>query len=89
MESFILDSVPLTCSVCAIVTFDEQEINVVALFLNRHAMEYNKDESSRCLQIATECLAKGDKEKASKLANKSYKLYPSKQAQGQLPFYCF
>lgn len=49
-------------------------------------MEYNKDESTRCLELANAHLSKGDKEKALKFAVKSEKLYPSEKAKGWFLF---
>lgn len=46
-------------------------------------MEYNKDESIRCLERSEELLTKGDIEKALKFARKSNNLYPSPQAKGE------
>ena len=47
-------------------------------------MEYNKDESIRCLELANTYLAKGDRGKALKFASKSEKLYPSDNAKGEI-----
>lgn len=45
-------------------------------------MECNKEESFRCLSIAEEYLARGDKEKAVKFIVKSQKLYLLEEANG-------
>lgn len=45
-------------------------------------MEYNKDESIRCLELTKSYLAKGEKTKAVKFATKSEQLYPSEEARG-------
>ena len=47
-------------------------------------MEYNKDESIRCLELANTYLTKGDRGKALKFASKSEKLYPSDNAKGEI-----
>lgn len=47
-------------------------------------MEYNKGESFRCLHIAEDCLAKGDRERAIKFIVKSKKLYPLEEADGMI-----
>ncbi|XP_018419777.1 PREDICTED: dnaJ homolog subfamily B member 14 [Nanorana parkeri] len=44
-------------------------------------MESNKDEASRCLQIAKTALIVGDREKARKFLTKAGKLYPSSEAR--------
>ncbi|XP_067930693.1 dnaJ homolog subfamily B member 14-like [Watersipora subatra] len=47
-------------------------------------MEYNKDESIKCFEIADECFANGDQERAFKFAQKSERLYPSARAKDLL-----
>ncbi len=44
-------------------------------------MEVNKDEASRCLDIARNHLAKGDIAGAIKFAQKSFNLYPTTEAE--------
>ena len=45
-------------------------------------MEGNRDESEKCLRLATKYLKLGDKDKAIKFLNKAEKLYPSQHAKG-------
>ena len=47
-------------------------------------MEGNKDESLKCLHLATKFLASGHKEKAKKFAEKSIRLFPSSKAEGMI-----
>ncbi|XP_061107424.1 dnaJ homolog subfamily B member 14-like isoform X1 [Conger conger] len=44
-------------------------------------MEGNRDEAEKCINIATDALAAGDKDKAVKYLNKAEKLYPTKKAK--------
>ncbi|KAG5844928.1 hypothetical protein ANANG_G00133350 [Anguilla anguilla] len=44
-------------------------------------MEGNRDEAEKCIKIATDALAAGDKEKAVKFLNKAEKLYPTNKAR--------
>ena len=48
----------------------------------RFNMEGNRDESEKCLRLATKYLKLGDKDKAIKFLNKAEKLYPSQHAKG-------
>ncbi|KAK3600876.1 hypothetical protein CHS0354_019223 [Potamilus streckersoni] len=45
-------------------------------------MEWNKDESERCIAIAKKYINEGNKEKALKFLNKAEQLYPSQTAKG-------
>ncbi|KAL3877290.1 hypothetical protein ACJMK2_035021 [Sinanodonta woodiana] len=45
-------------------------------------MEWNKDESERCIAIAKKYISEGNKEKALKFLNKAEQLYPSETAKG-------
>ena len=47
-------------------------------------MESNKDDSLKCIRLSSECLNKKDYEKALKFAHKSQRLYPSKEAEGNI-----
>ncbi|KAJ8262195.1 hypothetical protein GJAV_G00163580 [Gymnothorax javanicus] len=44
-------------------------------------MEGNRDEAEKCINIATDALAAGDKDKAVKFLNKAEKLYPTNKAK--------
>ncbi|KAJ8403663.1 hypothetical protein AAFF_G00349890 [Aldrovandia affinis] len=44
-------------------------------------MEGNRDEAEKCINIATNALSAGDKEKAFKFLNKAEKLYPTDKAK--------
>lgn len=46
-------------------------------------MEVNKDEAYRCLDRAQNYLDEGDMEKAEKFINKSKKLFPTFEADGE------
>ena len=46
-------------------------------------MEGNRDEALRCLEIAKNALAQGDKNKAKKFIFKADKLFPTPQAKGK------
>ena len=46
-------------------------------------MEGNRDESIKCVKIAQQSLAVGDKEKAIKFLKKAQRLYPSQRAKGR------
>ena len=45
-------------------------------------MEGNRDEAEKCINIATNALEAGDKEKALKFLNKAEKLFPTDRARG-------
>ncbi|KAJ8383015.1 hypothetical protein SKAU_G00037930 [Synaphobranchus kaupii] len=44
-------------------------------------MEGNRDEAEKCINIATDALAAGEKDKAVKFLNKAEKLYPTNKAK--------
>lgn len=46
-------------------------------------MEVNKDEALRCIDIAEQCIADGNSEKAWKFLIKAEKLYSTSKAQSE------
>ena len=45
-------------------------------------MESNKEEGLRCIDLATECMKRGEKLKAKKFLQKAERLYPTQKAKG-------
>lgn len=48
------------------------------------AMEVNRDEAERCIDIATAALTNDEPKKAQKFLEKAQKLYPTEKAQGKM-----
>ena len=46
-------------------------------------MDGNKDEATKCRQLAEKYLKEGNKDRALKFLEKSQKLYPSKDVEGR------
>lgn len=52
------------------------------------AMEGNKDEAERCIELAEHCLLEGKRDKAERFLQKSERLFPTQKAKGkQIQFY--
>lgn len=50
-------------------------------------MEGNKDEALRCVEIARESLAEGNRDKASRFLLKAEKLYSTTEAKSKFSFH--
>lgn len=57
-------------------------VNLFVKFCVMCAMESNRDDAERCIELATKYLQDGNREKAEKLLMKSERLFPTAKAKG-------